>query len=350
MTALTLVTVMLIVIGSAVAVVLATVGVSSLIRAHRIRIEPMLKDARTAIITALSGDSSGAIQALTGLSWFPRRYIIGILLDLAPSVSGTSRSVLVSLGEAVGVVQSARRGVYRRKWATRLYSARVLTAFGIESEAMTALLRDPSPEVRAQAAAWVVVTPTPEAIALLISLLGDVDGLCRFAARDALIRIGLPCTDTLISALDVSDAQITDQILEIATAMGDSRFLPAATQRTTELSATTRALAATVLARTGDPGAGPALVAMLGDPSDAVVLAAAAGIGALSYWPAAAAVEPLLSSPSWELRKQAGLTLLSLGAPGTILLWANAPGEGEEAEMAIQALQLHSISRLSEAA
>ncbi len=132
--------------------------------------------------------------------------------------------------------------------------------------------------------------------------------------------------------------------------MGDSRFLPAATQRTTELSATTRALAATVLARTGDPGAGPALVAMLGDPSDAVVLAAAAGIGALSYWPAAAAVEPLLSSPSWELRKQAGLTLLSLGAPGTILLWANAPGEGEEAEMAIQALQLHSISRLSEAA
>jgi HEAT repeat protein len=350
MSTLTLVIVVTVVIGSAIVAVLATVGMSSLVRAHRIRIEPMLLGVRQAIVTALAGDESDAIPALTGLRWFPRRYITGVLLDLAPSVTGTSRSALVSMGEAIGVIRQARRGVHSRRWATRLYSARVLAAFGIESDAMVGLLGDVAPEVRAQAAAWTVVTPNPAAIDLLIHLLGDADGLCRFAARDALIRIGLPCSDALIRALGVSDVSVTDQILEIASAMGDDRFFPAAMECTTYLSATTRALAATLVARTGDRGAGPALVDLLGDPSDKVVLAAAAGIGKLGFWPAAAAVEPLLGSPSWELRRQAGLTLLDLGAPGTILLWANAPGDGETAEMAIQVLQLHSIDRLKEAA
>jgi hypothetical protein len=50
------------------------------------------------------------------------------------------------------------------------------------------------------------------------------------------------------------------------------------------------------------------------------------------------------------LRKQAGMTLLALGAPGTILLRANAPGGGPAAEMALQALQLQFLSAEATAA
>ncbi|MGA3148535.1 MAG: HEAT repeat domain-containing protein [Acidimicrobiales bacterium] len=351
MTALDLLIAMLIAITSAIVVVLATVGISSLIRAHRIRIEPSLSKARSAIMISLSGGST-ATDELSDLGWFSRRYIIGLTLDVAPSVTGTSRSILVSLGEAIGVVQKARRNVNSRRWGSRLYAARVLTAFGVESDALCRLLVDRSPEVRAQAAAWTVVAPDPMAIDLLVGLLADSDGLCRFAARDALIRIGLRASEPLISALDAADVDVdvTNQILEIAAAMGDGRFLPAAVVRTGAPAPRTRALAARVLARTGDRSAGPSLVGLLQDGSDEVVVAAAAGISKLSYWPGAAAIEPLLNSPSWALRRQAGLSLLGLGAPGTVLLWANAPGEGDKAEMAIQALHLRSISHRSEAA
>jgi HEAT repeat protein len=350
MTALTLVIIVLIVIGSIITVVLIAIATSGLIQAHRVRLEPLLSDARDAIIAALSGGESRVDEAFASLSGFSRRYIVSVMLDLAPSVSGTSREVLVSLGEKIGVIQRAHRGLRRRRWSTRLYSARVLSAFGVESERLSTLLTDRSAEVRAQTAAWSVVKPDPLTIQRLMGLLDDVDGLCRFAAQDAFIRIGLPGTEALIGALETANEDVTGRILQIASATGDERFYPSALVRSTDSSPKTRALAAAVLAHTGNPSAGPDLVALLNDPSDDVVLAAAAGLETLSYWPAAADVEPLLGHPVWELRKQAGLTLLALGAPGSIFLRANAPGDGPAAAMALQVLELRSLADQAEAA
>jgi HEAT repeat protein len=350
MTAIALVVIVLVIIGSVIAAVLIAIATSGLIQAHRVRLEPLLSDAREAIIAALSGGESRVNEAFASLNGFSRRYIVSVMLDLAPSVTGTSREILISLGEKIGVIQRAHRGLRRRRWATRLYSARVLGAFGVESERLSTMLTDRSAEVRAQTAAWSVVKPDPLTIERLIGLLDDADGLCRFAAQDALIRIGLPGTEALIGALETANEDVTGRILEIASATGDERFYPAALALSTVSSPTTRALAAGVLAHTGNPSAGPDLVALLDDPSDDVVLAAAAGIEALSYWPAAASIEPLLGHPVWELRKQAGLTLLALGAPGSIFLRTNAPGEGPAAEMAVQALELQSLANQAVAA
>ncbi len=350
MSAVDLVVTMLIVIGSAIAAVLATVWVSSLVQAHRVRIEPTLGEARQAIIAALSGGPQESDDALANLSRFSQRYVVSVMLDLAPSVSGSSRAVLVSLGEQVGIIDRARTGVRSRRWSTRLYSARVLTAFGVDCPTMYGLLIDRSPEVRAQAAGWCVAVQNPVGIEHLIRLLGDVDGQCRFAAQDALIRTGLPAAEALVAALDNPDEDVNGRILEIAAAMGDDRFFSKSHELLADPSSTTRALAAAVLASTANRSAGPALVAMLDDPSDRVVLAAAAGLGKLAFWAGAAAVEIILSHPSWELRKQAGMTLLALGAPGTILLRADAAGVGPAAEMAVQSLQLQSLSNQEEAA
>jgi HEAT repeat protein len=344
MIAVDLIVIMLIVIGSAIATVLVTVAVSSMVQKRRVRREPLLAEARRSVAVALSGGPSEEDEAVATLSRLPKRSMTSVLLDLAPSVTGTSRAVLVSLGTRLGVLEQAHRRVHSRRWSTRLYSARVLSAFGVVSEDLFDLFTDPAPEVRAQAAAWTVVTPDHLAVELLIGLLDDPDGLCRFAAKDALIRIGLPGSDALVHALEIATPEDTDPLLEIAAAMGDERFQELATVLTMDPSPRTRALAVAVLARIGDPTAGPMLVALLSDPSNEVVVAAAAGLGQLSYWPGAAEVEPLLSRPSWDVRKQAGLTLSELGPPGNVLLWANAPGDGPKAEMAIQTLQLRSLS------
>jgi HEAT repeat protein len=350
MSALTLVIILLIAIGSAIAAVLITVAVSSLVQAHRDRLEPSLGDVRRSIITAFSGDTSAADDLLARLSRLSRRYIVGVMLDLAPSVTGTSRSILVALGERIGVIQRAHKGVRSRRWSTRLYSARVLTAFGVESEDLGALLIDKSPEVRAQAAAWCVATPSPTAIEGLIGLLDDADGQCRFDAQDALIRIGLPASEALMRALEASEGEVAGRILTVAAAMGDQRFHPLANSLTRDPCPDTRVLAVAALARTGSPSAGQTLVGLLADPVDDVVLAATAGLAKLQYWPSAPDVEGLLGHESWDLRKQAGMTLLALGAPGTILLRANAPGGGPAAEMALQALQLQFLSAEATAA
>jgi HEAT repeat protein len=351
MTAVGLVVVALIVIGSMIALVLVVIIANGLIEAHRDRLEPSLGDVRAAIIRAVSGEEAAANDIVGRARGFSKRYIVDVMLDIAPSVNGTSKAILVSLGEEIGVVRRARKGVRSRRWSTRLYSARVLTAFGVDSEDRYLLFSDKSAEVRAQAAAWAVACTSPRAIELLVVLLNDDDGLCGFAAQDAFIRIGFRGTDALMHALTTTaDELMVRRILEIAVATGDERFYPQALALSADPSPATRALAAAVLACAGNPNAGGDLVALLDDPSDDVVLAAAAGLQKLSYWPGAASVEPLLDHEWWELRKQAGLTLLALGAPGEILLRVNTPGDGLAAEMAVQALELRSVTAGREAA
>jgi HEAT repeat protein len=166
-----------------------------------------------------------------------------------------------------------------------------------------------------------------------------------------LIRNGYPATDLLLTALDEStDGEVSDRILEVAAATGDERFFGPASVLCSHLSATTRALALSVLASTGISGATGHLVSGLDDPAEPVMIAAAAGLARLAYWPAATAVEPLLSHPSWDVRRQAAVTLLALDAPGAILLRSDATGVGPAAEMANQALELQAISRQEEAA
>jgi hypothetical protein len=347
---LTVLIVSLTVIGAAVAAVLITIAVSSVVEAHRVRLEPHLADARLAVVAAFSGEEFKTETALAHLSPFSERYIVGMMLELAPSVAGSSKQILVSLGEEIGMLQQAEAGIHAWRWSKRLYAARVLTAFGVESEERYGLFSDRSPELRAQAAAWCVAVPSQRGIEHLIELLADRDGQCRFAAKDALIRSGRPATELLLTALRTSsDVEVSDRILEVAAATGDQRFFGEASALATHPSPTTRALAMSVLASTGNAGAGEILTASLNDTSEQVITAAATGLARLSYWPAATAVEPLLSHPSWDVRRQAALTLLALDAPGTILLRADAAGIGPAAEMATRALELQSIS-LPEAA
>ena len=156
----TLIIIMLVAIGSAVAAVLITVWVSSLVQAHRVRVEPTLSELRRAIVAALSGERA-AVGRCPGRSQpdVSERYMVE--RDARPGALGLRH---VPIGPRLPGEQSvssrfARVGVGSRRWSNRLYCARVLTTFGVESDGQSALLVDRSPEVRAQAAAWCVATP-----------------------------------------------------------------------------------------------------------------------------------------------------------------------------------------------
>ena len=338
-----LIGIVLIGIGVAILGVLGTILTNGMIQARRVRYEPLVAEAQRAVVAALIGGDSEVAVALEALKALPARFTVGLILDLAPSVSGSSQSVLVGLGEGLGLVRRAKRGIASIRWPTRLYSARVLTAFAIEDDRMVLMLSDRSGEVRAQAAAWCVVKPTPDAIQTLVSKLGDPDGLCRFAVQDSLVRIGLPAIEPMVRELGTASGEIVDRILEIAAASGDTRFFAPSLELTRSDSPETRSRAASVLARVGDPSAGPTLESMLSDTSDLVVLSALSALASTSYWSACPAVAHLLDHPSWEVRNQAGLTLLALGAPGEIFLLTASSGGGIAAEMASRILQLRSF-------
>jgi HEAT repeat protein len=331
-------------IGVAILGVLATIVVNSMIQARRLRYKPLESEAHRSVVAALVGGAPEADLAIHALKALPERSTVGLILDLAPSVSGSSRSVLVGLGEGLGLVRQARRGLGSRRWPTRLYSARVLTAFAIEDDRTLEMLSDKSAEVRSQAAAWCVVNPTPEAIRTLISKLDDPDGLCRFAVQDSLVRIGLPAVEPMLRAFESSSPEVTDRLLEIAAASGDPRFFGRAIRLTESDDPESRAIAASVLARIGDPNAGTTLEPMLGDTSDRVVVSALSALASIGHWSAAPAVAHLLDHPAWEVRNQAGLTLLALGAPGEIFLLTASTGDGQAAEMASRILALRSLT------
>jgi HEAT repeat protein len=85
------------------------------------------------------------------------------------------------------------------------------------------------------------------------------------------------------------------------------------------------------------------LTALLADSDPAVRAAATRALGKLSHWPAAATLAALLRDQVWEVRKEAGLALAALGAPG--ILFLNRALKGNDpfaADMARHVLDLSS--------
>ena len=71
------------------------------------------------------------------------------------------------------------------------------------------LFLDRAALVRAQAAEWAVEHPTPAVINALLLLLGDAESLCRFAAQDALFRLGPLVAEPLVHLLGSITASAT---------------------------------------------------------------------------------------------------------------------------------------------
>jgi HEAT repeat protein len=311
------------------------------------RYQPLLERTQATIGTVVLGGTALPPTEYEWLCALPVRLQIRLFTHLAPSLSGAKKQQLTALAHASGLLAWAATRCRSQWWWRRLQGARLFTLLGGGEHVVPVLFLDRAALVRAQAAEWAVEHPTPAVIKVLLLLLGDAESLCRFAAQDALVRLGPLVAEPLVHLLGVYHRvghlwplRMTAGIetaLEVAVGLADARFFSPALTLCHSATPGVRALAATLLGALGgregvevltalldddvpEVRAAEVLTALLDDDVPEVRAAAARALGKLRYWPAAAALATLLRDRAWDVRREVGLALRSLGPPGLLFL------------------------------
>ncbi|MEO7454610.1 MAG: HEAT repeat domain-containing protein [Gemmatimonadaceae bacterium] len=318
-------------VAGAVLVLLPAIGVLTLaailvifVHAVALRVaverrERALEPARRALVTSLAQQNVGA-EVIAQLTHLSRRRQTRLFVELARMLSGEDRALLTGVARELGLIDTARELIASPRWWKRLEGARLLNLCDISAQDAPVLLRDAHPLVRAAGAEIIAIHGAPADLELVVPLLRDDAEVCRFAARDTLMRGGRAAEDVVAAHLATDDAVTAEALLQVASSLGGHRFLDVALTRSTDASPRVRVLAATLLGAIGNPRATERLGLMLGDVAPDVRWTAADALASLEYWPAGPMISALLDDPEWEVRRRAAIALWKLGAPGVLLL------------------------------
>lgn len=284
------------------------------------RSEFLLAHARRALAGALSVSAGAASEGLKALGPLPPRLQVRLLVGLARSLSGDQKRAVREMALLAGVVARAEKRLESRLWWRRLHAARLLTALGAGEGSVPWLMTDQHPAVRAQAGEWAGDHPSPELIRSLLTLLTDPEKICRFTAENSLLRMGAVVVPALVDYLSSHAGAEAQAALVVAAGVAEPRFLGPALGLCRDPVPETRALAVALLGQLGGAEAVAILAELLGDFDSGVRAAAAHALGKLNHWPAAPALARALRDRVWDVRREAGLALRSLGSPGILLL------------------------------
>jgi hypothetical protein len=295
----------------------------------------------------------GATLSPTERAWLctvPVRLQIRLFAHLAHNLSGTNKQELTGLARALGLLTRAETLCLSTWWWRRLQGARLLTLLGGGEHIVPTLFLDHEALVRGQAAEWAMEHPTPAVLQALLTMLGDVNGLCRFTAQDTLIHLGQVVTEPLARVLSVSAGLQVETALVVAVGLAGPCFFKPALRLSHSAAPGVRALAVTLLGALGGREGVQVLTALLDDDASEVRVAAAHALGKLHHWPAAAALAGLLRDRAWSVRREAGLALRALGSPGLLFLRRSLQdADAFAADMARQVLDLPDTASLVEA-
>jgi hypothetical protein len=334
-----------------VVILLAIWSAHGLWKTWRARVvEPAVERARARLLQDLADgrigpDTEAAVRSLS------LNHQMGLLVRVGRQISGRQRSLLAGLARTTGLYRRAEADCASRRWSRRLRGADVLTLLGGGEPAMTPLLRDRTVYVRAQAAEWAVAHPSPTVLDGLLDLLDDADLGTRFAAADAVLRMGkpvvAPIAERLVRTPSSGDRQLhTRRLLEVAAGIRDPSFTAPALRLSRAEDPGVRVRAVELLGLVGGEYAVTRAGEMLDDPTAGVRAAAVRALGNLGYWPAAPDVGELLGDSSWEVRREAGLALRAMGSPGQLVLRrATRDGDRFAADMARLTLSLSDTHR-----
>ena len=286
---------------------------------HQRSQEKLLADAREGL-TRLLSRSTVDPEEVEGLKSVPRSVQVAVFLAISPSVGGTRKERLRFLAAEIGLIERAKGFCQSRRWGRRLRGARILARLDVSDPVVERLLRDPHPAVRAQAAEWGAAQPTIPVVLELLNMLADPATLARFAVQNALFRVGTIAIDPLARFLAEHDGDPAEAGLKVAEALAGTRFLPAGVRFSTSSDPALRTSAANLLGAIGDASGASRLLQMLSDPIPDVRAAAARGLGRMRHWQAASPLAAGLRDPAWRVRREAGLALRAVGAPGVLLL------------------------------
>lgn len=280
---------------------------------------PRLARARTALYGG-GFEKEDVERASAALRPLGPRLQVRLLIELARNLEGFGRDFVWDVARHTGIIRRAERMAHSRWWWRRLRGAELLTDFGTEEILVLSLLRDPNAAVRAQAAALAAGHPSPAAVAALLTTLEDDSALCRFAAQDALLRLGVAAVPELAAYLERGTGSALAAALDVAIAVEHPAFLTAAPRLCEHPDPRVRSRAVTLLGVAGGVAGIDAARARLEDAAAPVRAAAAGALARLAHWPAAPAIADLLRDRAFEVRHAAGIALRELGSPGMLML------------------------------
>ena len=264
-----------------------------------------------------------------------------VLDELAASISGDGAQWIEQAARDTGLLDQAARWCQSRRWWRRLRGVRAFGLLGGGNDIVPARLGDSHPLVRAAAARWVALHPSPALADRLVAMLDDPERRCRLAAQDVLIRLGGSAAEPLAASLSRSANPGRALALNVATGIADARFLEPGLRAAGDPDPSVRAQAATLLAAVAGSRAELAILALLHDPSEPVRVAATHGVGVVNSWALAPDLAWQLTDPAWDVRREAALALRRLGPAGRLhLRRALVSPDPFAADMARQVLDL----------
>ena len=278
------------------------------------------------------------IQILRDL---PNDVQVVAFLEISQTLTGTGKERLRFVAQQVGLVDRARKLCESGRWARRLRGARILSRLDVPDPLVQKLLADPHPAVRAQAAEWAAAQPSTRVISAMLVLLADPATQARFAVQNALLRMGGVVAGPLAEFLEGHSGRAAEAGLRVAESLAEPSFGPLALRHSREDDVDVRVAAAKLLGAVADAAAAERLMALLSDAEPRVRAAAAKSLGRMQYWQSGSQLAERLRDSTWHVRKEAGLALRAIGAPGTLFLRRAMKGDDRfAADMAQQVLDL----------
>lgn len=267
------------------------------------------------------------------VSWLLTQRIphrVELCCEFAAAVHGHAFERLSAIAARVGVIAHAETCCTDRRWRRRLRGARALTALSSHHAVpgvAEALANDDQPLVRAQALEWISRESTSSSATLIVERLADPAPVVRFAAQDAVRRAGETAVQPLLHFFRTRTGSDSHAALNAVKGQTSPVFLHAVLELANDPCAETRSLATSMLGSLHGAESLSQLERALRDDSPAVRAAATHAIGQSGHWPAVRSVTPLLTDAHFGVRREAGLALRRLGAPGMLLLRNASTGE-----------------------
>jgi hypothetical protein len=281
------------------------------------------------------------VEEIEALRRIPRDAQVAAFLEASRNLTGTGKERLLFIAREISLLDRARKLCESTRWTRRLRGARLLARMDVADPLVEKLLADPNPAVRAQAAEWAATHPAPSIIAIMLTMLADPATQARFAVQDALLRMGSVIADPLAAFLESHSGLPAESGLRVAESLAEPRFLPAALRLSVSEEVGVRTAAANLLGAIGGADSASRLTELLKDKDSLVRAAAAHGLGRMQHWPAAAQLAECLQDATWRVRRDAGLALRALGAPGALFLRRALKGSDPfAADMSQQILDL----------
>ena len=309
------------------------------------RFDRLTKAARESVARVVTSGTVN-VEEIEALRRLPNDVQVIAFLETSRNLTGAGKERLRFIADQVGVVARARKLCESRRWTRRLRGTRILSRLDVPDPLVQKLLADPHPAVRAQAAEWAAAQPSVPVVSAMLTLLADPATQARFAVQNALLRMGGVVAGPLAAFLETHSGPSAEAGLRVAESLAEPSFGPVALRHSRTGDVGVRCAAANLLGAVADAPAAKRLIELLHDDDPLVRGAAAHGLGRMQHWQAASSLAECLRDSAWRVRREAGLALRAIGAPGTLFLRRAIKGDdGFASDMAQQVLDLPTAAR-----